>query len=273
MKKLTSSSLRLAVLTSCASIALPALSSAQLLLSHYQLNGSTSDSGSVGADGSLQGTASFISNAPGNLAQSLDVTGSGSNYMEANVADAYSGLSQLTITLWVNTQGGPLQNERLLSNMEASTLDGFDLRMSTNGTSPFKLSYDVNSTSSPAVSNFIDAADSWTFIALTYDVSSVGSEVNYYTGTESIAASLLNTGTENSGALNASSLLHIGGTPASGSDRTPPAYLSDVRVYSGVLSLSQLETVRASVNAVPEPSSFALIAGGLMMFWVVRRRR
>lgn len=247
--------------------------SAQVLLSRYTLDGVTTDSGSVGADGSLFGTAAYINNAPGDFTQSLNVNGAGSNYMQADVGSAYSGLQQLTVTFWVNLQGAPAENERFVSNMEASSFDGFDIRAATGGSADsFRALYNVNQVSSPSVSTDISADNAWAFVAVTYDATLGANQVSYYAGSEVIATSFLNSGNQ-SGALDASSLLRVGGTPASGSDRTPPAYFSDVRVYSGVLNLAQIEDVRASVYAVPEPAAFTLIGGMLALLCVACRRR
>lgn len=239
-------------------LGLASLAQGQTLLSQYLLNGDANDTGSIGANGTLSGGATYVSDAPGNYSQSLDVTGSGSRYLEANVGSAYAGLTQITLTLWVNFQASGNTNDRLVSNLEASTLDGFDLRLA-NQTSPsnFTNSFNVNTTNDPAVSSSYSADNSWTFIAVTYDSTEGSNQVSYYTGDESTNVSFLNSASE-TGSLNESSLLRIGATPATNNDRTPPAYFSDVRVYNGLLDQTQLESVRNQA-VVPEPGQYVLI--------------
>ncbi|MBC2603729.1 LamG-like jellyroll fold domain-containing protein [Puniceicoccus vermicola] len=251
--------------------------SAQTLISHYQLNGNTTDSGSIGADGTLYGSAAYTSDAPGNYTQSLDLTpnSAGNNYMEANTGTSYDGLTALTLTLWVNIQGTLSNNERFVSTLTPSPYDGFDLRVSNNHSpSGFNTSFNVNTINNPAVSGNFSANDSWAFIAVTYDSTLGSNQVSFYTGNESTAAAFLNSGNQ-TGALDPSSLLRIGGTPAAPtSDRTPPAYISDVRVYDGVLNLSEIENVRNAVFAIPEPSSYAAILGmGAVGMALATRRR
>ncbi len=260
---------RLTILGAC--VLLSSSLSSQTLLSRYTLDGTTNDSGSIGANGTLNGGATYISNAPGNFSQALDLTGTGSRYLEANVGTNFDGLDQMTFTFWVNLQANPAENDRFVSTLQASSLDGFDIRTTADDTaSSFQLSYNVNTTNSPATSNSFSANNSWTFIAVSYDGTLGSDQVKYYSGTESVAASFLNASSE-TGSLDTSSLLRIGSTPASGADRTPSAYFSDVRVYSGVLDANAIDGVRSSV--IPEPGTYAMIAGLFGLAYVMVRRR
>ncbi|WP_269526325.1 LamG-like jellyroll fold domain-containing protein [Coraliomargarita parva] len=271
MKKLIVSSALFAALSFAFNL------SAQTLLSQYTLDGIATDSGSVGADGALFGAASYINNAPGIYSQSLDVTGAANSYLEANVGNAYEGLTQMTVTVWVNLQGTPSSNDRLVSNLTTSdggsTYDGFDLRISnSNNPSSFQANFNVDAATGPAAStSSYNANNTWSFIAVVYDGTLGSNQVSFYSGSESANVGYLNSSTEGGGGLDLSSILRIGSTAASGSDRTPPAYFSDVRVYDGLLDLGQLESVRSS--AIPEPASVALVFGSCVFLYGLFRRR
>jgi hypothetical protein len=65
----------------------------------------------------------------------------------------------------------------------------------------------------------------------------------------------------------------IGFTDAApAADTAPPGFMDDIRVYQGVLTPVELETVRLA-NVIPEPCSVALAAAGLLTALSRGRRR
>jgi hypothetical protein len=104
---------------------------------------------------------------------------------------------------------------------------------------------------------------------VTYD--SATSTVSFYSGDQTTGVSLNDTAAK-TGSIAASALnLEIGGTPVTGSDRSPTALFNDVRIYNGVLGLSELEAVRYA--SIPEPSHYAAIFGALSLAALVVRSR
>ena len=63
----------------------------------------------------------------------------------------------------------------------------------------------------------------------------------------------------------------VAGTAESSSDRTPTAFLDDVRVFNGVADLAFLEGVRA--ENIPEPTGLAVGSSAVGLALLRRRRR
>lgn len=256
---------------------------AQTLLSHYTLDGTTADAGSVNASGTLNGSATFgtTGSGVGGFDQAL-VTGQAGagNYFSANTANnAAFGLGAITIALWVNITSGAT-NDRFVSNVTSSS--GFDFFMTSysagtgaGGADTFRPLFTVNTPNGGVVSTSAKyITGKWLFLAVTY--TSATGAVNFYSGDETEAVTLNTTASlSGSPSISASSSpLEIGGTPFTGSDRSPDARFNDVRIYNGVLSEVQLESLRAGVLAVPEPATGAFLAGVLTLgFGIAARRR
>lgn len=255
---------------------------AQTLLSHYTLDGAGTDSGTVGVNGTLTNQAVYGASGSGvgTFDKALS-TADGTNdfFSAATGGNAAFGLSAITIALWVNIDSANLTEiDRLVSNITGSS--GFDFTISkvtvaggAGGADLFEFSFGFNSTGARVTS--ADAqyvSDKWLFLAVTYDSGNATNNVNFYSGSEAAGVLLNDTLTSaTSGSIAASSsALEIGGTPASTGDRSPAALFNDVRVYSGALSLSQLEAIRVTV--IPEPSQYALLFGVLSLGAIAARR-
>jgi hypothetical protein len=226
------------------------------------------------------GTNSFVTNTP---------SGSGAAYSNGAGANAYlttgtavapdngtdpaktDGLSQFTVTLWVNLQAVPVINDRLISDWNPALTEGFDLRINTASTTSYQLGAVVDDVTVFSSSNVVPGGNGWAFIAFTYDGTQTSANALLYTGTTSAAASTLgNALTINSGTMgNNTNDLQVGGTAASGSDRSPSAFFDDVRIYDTVLTLEELEQVRLA--NVPEPGVVMLSLLGTLGFMIRRR--
>ena len=227
------------------------------------------------------GSNSFVTNTP---------SGSGAAYSNGAGSNAYlttgtsgnpdtgtdpattDGLTPFTVTLWVNLQAAPAVNDRLISDWNPVDLNqGFDLRINSDSASNFQLGAVVNNNTQFSSANILTANNGWAFIAFTYDGTQATNNALLYTGTASASTSTLgNALSINAGAMvNNSNDLQIGGTAASGSDRSPSALFDDVRMYDSVLTLEELELVRLA--NVPEPGVVMLSLLGVLGFFVRRR--
>lgn len=187
-----------------------------------------------------------------------------------------AALTAFTITLWVNLTAAA-DADRLVSFYGGNL--GFDLRLNTvtSGSASLNLTVDGLSNSSTG-GNIVSVVGQWAFIAVSYDGALTSSNVSFYNGSSSVAATALgNKINVNGGPVgtpsNLTTALRIGSTGATNTDRVPAGSFDDVRIYSGVLDASQIEDIRAS--AIPEPSTAALMAAGssLLAAVMIRRRR
>ncbi|WAC21411.1 hypothetical protein OVA24_08430 [Luteolibacter sp. SL250] len=251
----------------------------------------TADSGTgPAANGTLIGAgSSFIANTPSGTGRAYSTSGANAYITTGTTASPDTGtnpskldsLNAFTLTMWLNIQAQPATNDRLVSDWSGDA--GFDLRVGSNVTSTdYRPLLQVNNSLASPTSN-IGGFGSWVFLAVTYDGSQLSSNVLFYTGGTSSAATQFGsavalfqnntdpTPDEPEGAVLANSVdFQVGGSAATTSDRSPNAFFDDVRVYDEVLSVAQLEAIR--LENVPEPSlgSLALLTlAGL----ATRRRR
>jgi hypothetical protein len=217
-------------------------------------------------NGFFSGTATrtSIGNTPNGQGYALDVVGSNSgsqNWLTVSNCDKLSPavgyITNMTITFWINLQGNPAASDRILSKEVVTPKSGFGVQFyapssGTFAATNFEIAFGANTVNGLNKSYPLNAANKWIFCAVTYDGTQPAGTTGYqnlfyYTGTPSAGVSLLGTpNVANNGYItNAPTVpLRIGSTPASGSDRTPPAWIDDVRVYDSVLSLAQIEAIR-----------------------------
>jgi hypothetical protein len=207
----------------------------------------------------FSGEATRTSNTPNGLAYALDIsTSGGSDYMHcadpAKLDNSTTLSNALTLTAWVNLQATPNAKDRIMSKI--STNGGFDLYINNASATSVNLDFNINSVSGGCFSSAINMSQQWVFVAATYDATKTSNNVIFYTGGTNTAATLLNTTSLATGLIkNSTNEFRVGSTAASASDRTPPAWIDDVRVYDAVLSVADIETVR-SQGGLPSPFSF-----------------
>jgi hypothetical protein len=218
------------------------------------------DSGvSPGADGVFNGAATRTANTPNGQGYALDLSTSGVNdYVRcgdpAKLNNRAALSNAVTLTLWVNLRGNQSMNDRLISKLSAT--GGFELRFANSSATSAQPLYACDTTSSGALSSSVNLSGRWVFLAATYDGSKTSGNVVFYSGGTNSAVTLMNTTSWALGAItNSGTELRVGGTAASSADRTPPAWIDDVRIYDGVLSITDLEAVRAE-GGLPSPLQF-----------------
>ena len=263
-----------------------AQSASATLLLQYKLDEASSgttpalDTGAPpAANGTFAGSATRVATPHG---AALDLTanpGSNSN-LDGGDAAKLDGLTTLTASFWLNLRSNPNGQDRLLTDMTAGA--GWDWRFrdgTPTATSPlnaasfsFTFALDAGSINFAATS---DASDEWRFFAITYDGNLAANNLRLYEGGLTNAAVLLETRTLNQGpiAVNAAPFL-VGRTQLTSSDRTPPAWMDDIRIHDTVLDLAALQVVlNENLNSlIPEPSTVGLLGFGALVLWRRRHR-
>ena len=264
------------------------LASAQTPLLHWSFDepsGPVLDSGAPpAANGELAGGASRSTNTPGGFGYSVDLRDDAATYAHVlgPAASKLNGLTQFTLTTWLNVSEYTSGNHRLAAQQDGGFNGGFSWNMNatpndgTVGADNFRLALFIGNGMSYGAADFgaayssvdVDAADKWVFLAVTYN----GSQATYYIGGTDSATTLLGTPqamnpiTLDSGAAR----FGVGYTHAAPTaDTSVIGFQDDVRVYGTALSGTELEAIRLA--NIPEPTSIA--AFGAMGLLALRRRR
>ena len=269
----------------CSAFALAPCEGALIL--EYNLNQSsgttayeTSGFGSP-ANGTLNGGATWVNSSPSGSGYSLSLDGVNGTNVDAGTVSKTASLSAFTLTMWVDLTAAPANLDRLFSTLSSGTLLGIDFfiaspTIGTLSASNFTLGLGVNGNSAPAVANAgagMSANNTWAFVAVTYDGTTVSNNTTFYSGGVSTSSSQLGTVKSiTSGSVSATpGPLMIGDTAASAADRTPSAYISGLRLYDTALNSAQIEAVR--IATVPEASTVAMFGVGAgFVFLRVRSR-
>ena len=217
------------------------------------------------ANGIFTNSATRTPNTPSGHGYALDVSSNATtnNYVYATApAKLNVTLTNVTLTTWINLQGNPSANDRLMGNVTASS--GFDFYFNNTNANAAQFGFRKNGTGGGTASvTGVDVTNKWVFVAVVYD----GVTVSFYTGTPGNPVEQLGTNTALAGNIIAStSNFRIGSTSATASDRTPPAWFDDVRVHNTALSLSQLESIRHS-NLLTVNLSIQLAGNNLTLSW------
>ncbi len=262
----------------CVSVA-----SAQTPLVWYKMNEGTgtlvADSGSGAAlNATMSGTATWTNSTPSGTGSAVSIV---DNTTDANFVSTGSvagtkldGLTKFTITLWVNLQSLPASGDRLLSTLSVIPYKGFDFNLQNVSGYSFAPTLMVDGVTGSAVgapSTSVTSDHSWVFLSVSYDGSLSGGNTTFYSGAASGSLLTLGTASITSGAVDTGAgSLQIGNTTASASDRTMSALYDDVRIYSEVLTSTEIDAIR--MDAVPEPSAALLAVFGLACFVLLKLR-
>jgi hypothetical protein len=125
----------------------------------------------------------------------------------------------------------------------------------------------------------------WVFFAISYDGTLTSNNVNFYSGTIGSTVSLINQGTINAGAITDDAVGFALGNGWNAFSRPFDGLMDNVRIFgsktdaTGVLGLSDLQYIQSqdlnneALAIVPEPGSATMIASGIALLGLVRRRR
>jgi len=236
-------------------LCLPHAGLGQTLLLRYTFDEAASGTGtaydSSGASPQSNGTfaspGTRIAPGAGGVGIAAMSTGSG-GYVSAGASSKLDGLTKFTLTAWINLQSNPGNGNSLMGKRStASTGFGFLYGNPTEGGSPtasdFTLKLKVLATTSGSTSADINAAGAWVFVAVTYDGTLTSGNVKFYTGNAGTSvAQSGGTANLNGGTVTANADAFLIGKD--GNANGPQAWMDDVRVYTGILTSAQLETVR-----------------------------
>ncbi|MBN8708765.1 MAG: hypothetical protein BGO12_17320 [Verrucomicrobia bacterium 61-8] len=235
---------------------------------------------SAGSLTNLHGAAgSGVSGAAGDLALNNSAStgmgsgGTGGRAQSASIS-AINSLQSFTLAGWFKTGSTTsISSNAFLINNQSGTSDGFRLYSNSSG----YLALNVNGaavTSSGAAT--YAATEAWVFFAVTYDGTLSSNNVKFYVGNTSTGVSLNVTRTLAQGMASANSGGFALANVVNSNIRPFDGYLDNIAVYgsqtdnSGVLSLAQLEAVRAA-NLVPEPAHLAFLGCGAGLLAMIGR--
>lgn len=272
------------VLVLCCHYLISASVPAQELLIRYTFDegsGVARDTGSgVASDGILGPDATRIDDTPGDASPfALDLRAPGDTvFINGGDSVEVDTLESFTLTTWLYLEGlnadqGGSGNVRLLAKQgPAPDFNGFSWNLNgpnfgERGPDNFRTGLFIGGEEG---FNFTFAAedafaDEWAFLAVTYDGTLLDENVGFYFGNEETEVYLLDDFFEDlpSGPVASTAGeadFGIGFTAAApGVDFAAVGFQDDVRVYSGVLTLEQLEAVRLEnlvfVGPVCDPNS------------------
>lgn len=297
-------------LTAAALLALPGLASAQTALYQWDFDAANGNNTGSGTGGTLStvGTATFTGSGVTGIAGDNALTvsnaytgGTGSGNSARNVSGLNVGtLSKFTVTLWVNLTTGDMTNfGRLVeigSNTNPDNNAGSLAMLMSNG--QIQLGVNGTTSTSTGLTNFTSNTGNWVFLAFAYDgTSSTAYNSSSMSGagfastndaalmfgtTTTSATTIFNPGiataassfqqSPGSIAATATATVYLGNRSDGGRGLT--GQIDDVRLYSSILTTTQIEAIRVEgVTAVPEPSTYTAILGGLALVGVALRRR
>jgi hypothetical protein len=229
----------------------------------------TPGSGVGGSGGCLDFTSAVSQGGTGPLASTV-----------GNTNLNFAIISNFTVTLWLKPSSSLLVGgfPRFFSMGTNGTIDrgvANSLQLLSNGnlqpsSTAVQGFVNTSSTSTSGFGAFAMPTNTWRFLALTYD----GTTLNFYGGAETNSVALASSTSFPAGTVNLGNswTLFLGnrlnGGSGSPQNRAFQGRLDDVRFYIGAASLAYLENVRAS--AIPQgppgaPSSLSAIPGNAVV--------
>lgn len=228
------------------------------LLLHYTFDEATGGTTAVldqgaapAAHGTFVGSAARTNDTPGGVSRgALDLARGAdgvNHYVTPGNVPKLNALPQMTVTLWVNLRQNANNGDRLVAMGSA-----FDINFPSGGNTAtaLKLGFMINNNYQNSSGAF-NALERWVFVAATWD----GTTRRYYTGgedrTNAVTQLAGTSGYSAASTPTVASAFRVSSTTLTSADRTPPAWIDDVRIYSTALTQQELEAVRRE-NITPK---------------------
>lgn len=249
-------------------IVLVTAANGQELLVRYTFDeesGAARDSGTgEESNGTLGAQAARFANTPGMISPfALDLRAEGTeSFVNAGDSAEVDTLESFTLTTWlfledINAASGGSGNVRLLAKQGPDPFDGFSWNLNNpntgaRGIDNFRTGLFIGGETafSFAFASEDVYADEWTFLAVTYDGALEEANAGFYFGDTESEVFLLGDIFEDLNAGPVKSTLEVADFGIGFTDAAPDVdfaaagFMDDVRVYSGTLTLEQLEAVR-----------------------------
>lgn len=190
---------------------------------------------------------------------------------------AFDGATGLTITGWYRgSSANPvLANGRVVDSTISGNASGFFLRAESTMAARLRVGDGSAGANVDTPAGFFVSDDTWRFFAVTWD--GTDGSVNFYNGTDATVASLVHTGNNglsalgNFGATTSFPNLTLGVQAGNPGSAQFGAFLDNISLYDQALDLASIQGIQAA--AVPEPSTFAILAGVAALALAAHRRR
>lgn len=266
-------------------------------------NVGTASGGSLTLNNSASGGVAFSSSG-GVSGGTLNAT-SGQIYNQANHAGAatstlgvLSNTSAITVTMWVKLSASSLTTYARLFSLGADDVGAANsIGLALNGAGKLNLYLNGSDTTNMLNLGPELAADTWYFIAISYDGASSSASESQVQQTATGGADARNTqlyiGTVETGSLSRTGVkvgtgqnyntsrgsINFSSTTASWfANRKDLArglngFVDDIRIYNTVLSAAELDTVRLGAASIPESGVSALLVAAAVSLTALARRQ
>lgn len=286
------------------------VASAATLLYHYTFDGGVGTNTGTASNGHLSlvntGSAAVAFSAINGVSGGSLSARAGQQYNNSSNSGGAKGtlaglgtMDAITVTFWVKFDALALQsgkNGRLFALGASDVAAANSMGLTLDGAGKLNLYVNGSDTTNMVNLGPTMAAETWYFVALTYDGSSVASNNStvQFTATDSASAlnaqlyigtqgdqSLVRTGVkvgqgvghnDSRGSIAFSAIEESWFANRANLQRGLNANLDDIRIYNGVLSIAELNAV-SGFSSIPEPANAALLFSLVPACMVGLRRR
>ena len=236
----------------------PRQSMADLVL-HYQFENNLLDNSGMGNNGTFVNNG--ITYTPGIFGQAANFSGVDSDYIQAAHSTSLDLLSGMTLAAWIKPEDPPVANGGIIFKGFINNTPGvYDLLVGSFPNDDERAGASINNGAAIVGLDGAISYSTWQHLATTYD----GSDLRLYlNGVEIASTPFAGVITQEVSPLNIGHRYRFG-------DGIYQGLIDDVRIYNTALSTTQIGALANASTAVPEPSTFILLALGLVSIGGIR---